>query len=109
MSLWQQISQNQGAAIFEQEQIFSYAQLCLAAIARAEGLGVTRQLVLLLADNSYDTLTTYLACLVAKHPVILLSSSLSDDVVLQLIATYHPNWLFRPHHAPVQLTAKQHL
>ena len=108
MSLWQQISQNQGAAIFEQEQTFSYAQLCLAAMQRAEGLGATRQLVLLLADNSYDTLKTYLACLVAKHPVILLSSSLSDDVVLQLIATYQPNWLFRPHHAPVQLTAKQH-
>lgn len=108
MSLWQQISQNQGAAIFEQEQTFSYAQLCQAAKQRAEGLGATRQLVLLLADNSLDTLTTYLACLVAKHPVILLSSSLSDDVVHQLIETYQPNWLFRPHHSPVQLTAKQH-
>ena len=108
MSLWQQISQNHGAAVFEQEQTFSYAQLCLAAMQRAEGLGATRQLVLLLADNTYDTLTTYFACLAAKHPVILLSSSLSDDVIQQLITTYQPNWLFRPHQNPVQLTTKQH-
>jgi long-chain acyl-CoA synthetase len=108
LSLWQRISQHQGDAVFQQEQSFSYEQLRHCVEMRVEQLGMLRQLVLLRADNSIETLITYLACLAGKHPVILLSSSLSDDVAQQLIANYQPNWLFSPQHDPIHCHKQSH-
>ena len=42
-------------------------------------------------SNSKASIVTYLACLKAEHPLLLLDNNLSDDLFNNLVTCYHPN------------------
>lgn len=108
MSLWQRILDHQGEAAYHQGRSISYPQLRAKAQTVQQLLGPSRQLVMLRADNSIDTLSTYLACLAGKHPLILVAANLPSTTLDTLQQTYQPNWLFRPNAHPINLHRNPH-
>jgi long-chain acyl-CoA synthetase len=50
-----------------------------------------KALVFSKVSNTKASIITYLACLKAEHPLLLLDSNLSDDLFDALVACYHPN------------------
>jgi acyl-coenzyme A synthetase/AMP-(fatty) acid ligase len=78
------------AAVTDARQFVTYRQLAADADALAKRLGQTRRLVFVEAANSIAALTAYVACLRARHPM-LLWSRLDRQKLDSLIAHYQPN------------------
>lgn len=53
-----------------------------------------KSLGLLLAKNSFECLTTYLAALNAGSALILLDSSLNQELLREFLVVYQPDWIF---------------
>ncbi|MEC2077303.1 AMP-binding protein [Metabacillus fastidiosus] len=53
-----------------------------------------KQLVLILCENSYGVLVTYVAALRSNHAVMLLSSDLNNELLNNVIDTYQPAWVY---------------
>ena len=53
-----------------------------------------RSLILLLAQNRYECLVTYLAALQSGNPLLLADASLNRDLLLQLVNTYRPDYIY---------------
>ena len=58
-------------------------------------LGTTRRLVLLVADNSLDSLVAYLAALSSGHPLLLAPAD-NPGTFASLVAAYDPDVIVRP-------------
>ena len=67
----------------------SYRDLAAAADAFAEAFGPGRRLVLIEAANTIATIVALVACLRARHPVILSSGAAAEPVV----AGFRPNFI----------------
>lgn len=98
MNLWQQIEQHPAnqIAVIDDESRKTYGALRDDVASLIHSLPQQRQLILLLADNSYQTLVRYLSCLASHHPVIVVASNLPSETIQQLVETYQPNLIFRP-------------
>ena len=55
-----------------------------------------KQLGFVFSTNSLEWLCVYLACLRAGHVPLLLPSDLEASLANQLMATYQPDWVWRP-------------
>ena len=55
-----------------------------------------KSLGLLLARNSYECLTVYLAALNSGNALILLDASLNPELLNEFLDTYQPDWIFTP-------------
>lgn len=53
-----------------------------------------RSLIMLLAQNRYDCLLTYLACLQSRHPLLLVDPTLNRELLLHLVNAYRPGYIF---------------
>ncbi len=53
-----------------------------------------RSLILLLAQNRYECLVIYLAALQSGNPLLLADASLNSDLLLQLMNTYRPDYIY---------------
>src|SRR5512133_3043227 len=53
-----------------------------------------RSLVMLLAQNRYECLVTYLAALQSGTPLLVVDSTLNRELLAQLIGTYHPAYIY---------------
>src|SRR5437660_279104 len=53
-----------------------------------------RALILLLAQNRYECLVTYLAALQSRNPLLLVEASLNRDLLLQLVNAYRPDYIY---------------
>ena len=53
-----------------------------------------RSLIMLLAQNRYECLVIYLAALKSAHPLLLADASLNRDLLLQLVNTYRPDYIY---------------
>lgn len=53
-----------------------------------------QSLILLLAQNRYACLVTYLAALQSGHPMLLADASLNRDLLVQLVDTYRPAYIY---------------
>jgi long-chain acyl-CoA synthetase len=53
-----------------------------------------RSLIMLLAQNRYECLVAYLAALQSGHPLLLTDASLNRDLLLQLVDTYRPDYIY---------------
>src|ERR1700745_334899 len=53
-----------------------------------------RSLVLLLAQNRYECLVTYLAALQSGNPLLLVDASLNRELLAQLVETYRPAYIY---------------
>ncbi|SBT16342.1 Long-chain-fatty-acid--CoA ligase [Marinomonas gallaica] len=88
MQLIERIKQHTGIALVDAEQTVSYVQLVKQAEQVASQLAA-HQLVALVMENSVVSIIDYLACLMARAPMILLS----DITQLELYTEYQPNFL----------------
>lgn len=64
-----------------------------ADVERAAGTmpnGGNKSLILLLAQNRYECLVTYLAALNLGHALLLVDSTLNHELFLQIVAAYQP-------------------
>lgn len=52
-----------------------------------------RSLIMLLAQNQYSCLLTYLAALQSGHPLLLVDASLNRELLGQLVDTYRPAYI----------------
>ncbi|WP_438864912.1 AMP-binding protein [Neptunicella sp.] len=76
----------------------SYAALQQEIDQFKQQLPSNRQLILLQADNTIATMLVYLACLQARHPLLLVNKQISDTHLQHLIQRYSPNWLMNGSH-----------
>lgn len=53
-----------------------------------------KQLILLLCQNEYDLLVTYLATLRTGHAAMLVSADLDQALLHEIIYTYQPAWIY---------------
>ncbi|RDL44213.1 phosphatase [Marinomonas piezotolerans] len=88
MQLIERIKQHTGIALVDAEQTVSYGQLVQQAEQVASQLAA-HQLVALVMENRVASIIDYLACLMARAPMILLS----DITQLELYTEYQPNFL----------------
>lgn len=56
-----------------------------------------RSLGLLLAQNRYECLLTYLAALQSRNPLLLVDASLNRELLVQLIEVYRPAYIYASH------------
>ena len=53
-----------------------------------------RSLVMLLAQNRYECVVSYLAALQSGTPLLLVDATLNPELLAQLIETYHPAYIY---------------
>jgi long-subunit acyl-CoA synthetase (AMP-forming) len=53
-----------------------------------------RSLIMLLAQNRYECLLTYLAALHSRNPLLLVDASLNGELLLRLVNTYRPDYIY---------------
>jgi len=53
-----------------------------------------RSLIMLLAQNRYECLLTYLAALQSRNPLLLVDASLNRELLLRLLNTYRPDYIY---------------
>lgn len=88
MQLIERIRQHTGIALIDRQQVVSYEQLTQQAEQVANQLA-SHQLVALVMKNSVASIVDYLACLMARAPMILIS----DAEQLKQYTEYQPNFL----------------
>jgi long-chain acyl-CoA synthetase len=78
------------------EKIWTYAELARDAARMEEALPRPgrKPLGLLLAQNRYECLATYLAALNAGSALILLDAALHPFLLREFLVTYRPDWVF---------------
>lgn len=107
MQLIERIKQHTGIALIDAQQTVSYGQLVQQAEHVASQLA-EHQLVALLMDNSIAAIVHYLACLMARAPMILLS----DISQLEQYTEYQPNFLLHSNQVsalmPLSVEQKAH-
>lgn len=80
----------------------SYSELNLLVNECRMQLPLDRSLVLLKCSNQLSVIVWYLACLQANHPLILVDSELSDELLEPLIKTYKPNIIIQNNYIDIR-------
>lgn len=83
------------ALLSEQGDIVTYAALAEAADQLAVHLGGPG-LAFLLAENSHESVTGYLACLRSRTPVAMQPAGLHAELLTKLLGTYKPRYVWLP-------------
>jgi len=86
--------QNNGqqAAIIDATRTLTYNEL--QELAEQYPFSSNRkELIVLLGDNEIETVAAYIAALQAKHAVMLLSPSLNEELLLEILYNYKPRWI----------------
>lgn len=83
---------NNVAVITESGASVTYRQLDIDIEEKSSELPNKPSLVFLSVGNNYESILWYLACLRAKHPLLLLDKSLDDELKENLFLNYLPNF-----------------
>jgi acyl-coenzyme A synthetase/AMP-(fatty) acid ligase len=83
-------------ALVTRDGVLSYRELAAHVDDVARGLGEERRLVLVAGANDVDAIVTYLAALVAGHPVLLVPGD-SPPALRALVDAYDPDVVAGPH------------
>ncbi len=75
----------------------SYEQLLRKAVTLSDQIGEEKSLIVIYCKFNIATIVGYLASRLGGHTALLLDTDLSRDLIDTLIATYQPNYLWRPH------------
>lgn len=86
---------NNTAVITESDCKITYEQLRKDIQDFSKKLPKTRSFVFLLADNTYVSLVSYLSCLYAKQPFLLMDLQIERGLLDTLVMQYHPNILIK--------------
>jgi long-chain acyl-CoA synthetase len=79
------------AIVDEQGSEISFAMLAEEVNEFINKLPDYKALIFSRVSNSKASIVTYLACLKAEHPLLLLENNLSVDLFNNLVTCYHPN------------------
>ncbi|ALO35127.1 hypothetical protein CMT41_10650 [Colwellia sp. MT41] len=79
------------AIVDDQGSEISFAMLAEEVNEFINKLPDYKALIFSKVSNSKASIVTYLACLKAEHPLLLLDSNLSEDLFDNLVACYRPN------------------
>ena len=79
------------AIVDEEGSEISFAMLAEEVNEFINKLPDYKTLIFSKVSNSKASIVTYLACLKAEHPLLLLDSNLSEDLLDNLVACYRPN------------------
>ncbi len=90
---WKFSSENldKTALVDEQGNELSFRMLNKEVDVFISNLPHYKALVFAKVSNTKASIVTYLACLKANHPLLLLDASLSDDLLDRLVSCYRPN------------------
>ena len=76
-------------ALFDGDDVLTYAELDERVRHVADRLGTTRRLVAIEAATTIDSVVAYLAALRGRHPVLMLAPG--GDLAAELLRTYQPD------------------
>ncbi|MFP8965842.1 AMP-binding protein [Pokkaliibacter sp. CJK22405] len=103
---WSDYAEQQ-AVITPAGEVLTYQALAEAADSYfPQAATGTKELVVLVADNSLTALIAYVACWRSRRAVMLQPATLDEASLAALLETYQPDWLIDPRHAkmPERLT-----
>ncbi|MCK8087062.1 AMP-binding protein [Vibrio sp. 1CM8B] len=86
---------NNTAVITESDCKITYEQLQKDIQDFSKKLPKTRSFVFLLVDNTYVSLVSYLSCLYAKQPFLLIDLKIEQGLLDTLLMQYNPNILVK--------------
>jgi len=94
MTFWN-FNNSDKAAVVTPEKSYSYKQLN-KDIQDTEILiqGDTKELVLILCENKYEVIVSYLAVLRTNHVAMLISADTDEALLSQIVDTYKPLWVY---------------
>jgi len=79
-------------AVITKEQQYTYNQL-FSLLSLYSFVSKNKELVLLLCDNSVQTVAAYISALRAGHAVMLMSSDTNNELLENIVARYQPKWI----------------
>lgn len=86
--------ENRPAVITRGESVVSYKKLFEDVEKRGDILRASqKQLILILAENNYETIISYLATLQNRDAVMLINAELDEQLINGIINTYQPNYI----------------
>lgn len=94
MNFWE-IQDLERAAIVTLHRTYTYCELN-AAVRERESLiqANEKSLVLILCENRFEVLATYIAALRSGHAVMLVGADLEAELLENMIDAYQPKWIF---------------
>lgn len=91
MYFWE-LQSSQSVAMQTTTGTYTYEML-VEAMNKHTLQSLKKQLVLLLCENTIETVVTYLAALRSHHAVMLVSSDTNEKLLEKIIAQYQPKWI----------------
>lgn len=94
MSFWH-IKPSVDSALITEERTYTYQELSEAVQERKKNYQADKkQLILILCENRYEVIVSYLAALQAGHAVMLLNYDLNEELLTEIIYNYMPCWVY---------------
>lgn len=75
-------------AIITNEQTYTFSE-----IPKIEFRSTSKELILILCQNTIDILATYISAMNSKHAVMLINEGINHELLANIIKTYQPKWI----------------
>ncbi|PKU53617.1 MULTISPECIES: AMP-binding protein [Lysinibacillus] len=75
-------------AIITNEQTYAFSE-----IPKIEFRSTSKELILILCQNTIDILATYISAMNSKHAVMLINEGINHELLANIIKTYQPKWI----------------
>ncbi len=75
-------------AIITNEQIYAFSE-----IPKIEFHSSSKELILILCQNTIDILATYISAMNSEHAVMLIAEGINRELLENIIETYQPKWI----------------
>jgi len=80
----------------------TYGELQEFSDSHSDRFGIcTRELVLILSDNTVDTASFFVACLHNRIVPLLINSGISDEMLQRYVSIYKPNYIYKKHNRDI--------
>lgn len=75
-------------AVITAERTYSYKELLCAPFDNQQ-----KQLILILCDGTFESLSAYVTSMNSQHAVMLLASDINEELLSSIITQYKPEWI----------------
>lgn len=75
-------------AVITAERTYSYKELLCAPFDNQQ-----KQLILILCDGTFESLSAYVTAMNSQHAVMLLASDINEELLSSIITQYKPEWI----------------
>lgn len=80
--------ESSNVAIITNEKTYAFSE-----IPNIEFRSTSKELILILCQNTIDILATYISAMNSKHAVMLINEEINHDLLANIIKTYQPKWI----------------